>query len=263
MSGLSFSSSDKIQVSGVVMSISGHAPIAAAAIIQSFQGMGGGTNKDTAFSDSVGRFTMALLDSTLFAHPLLVEKDGYKTQTVMVPPTATQAIRLDTIFLVQYSLLDTVTYSMSGTVTDAMDEAVKGAAVSVILSRGTTDLYSVNTSTSQWGGYFSASTRQPFLAAPLTAHIRVEKPGFVSLETSHTLASSSQNFVFTVTLNRSAVPVVPHAASAAAVRPQNSALSRTWTIDGRICRATGQGTAQKIVVRASAGGKAGLMVRPQ
>jgi hypothetical protein len=232
ITGRSFPTSVNSFVRGVIADASGHKPLAAAAIIQEYPGVAGIMVKDSAFSDSQGNFHFAILDSNRFAHSIVVEKDGYKTRTVILPPIDAQNILIDTIFLVRYTTLDSVTYLVSGAVVDTDNEGVRGAVVSIMLSRGAAVIFSIKDTASQWGGYFNVTTRQQFQPSPVTVRVQVQVPGFFPADMSQTLAASAQNFIFNLVLKKnSASTMVPAARTLTkAIIPS----ARTYTVNGRL-----------------------------
>jgi hypothetical protein len=235
------------KITGIVADAATHAVLASAAIIvQEYTIIDDRMFQDSVFSDSAGKFLMVLSDSNHFTPSLMVEKNGYKTRSVKLPLLGSETTVLDTIFLASYTLLDSVTYSIRGSVTDARNEAVRGATVTVTLLRGTTVFFSAGTMTSQWGGYFNMTTRQPFMQTPVTVRLMTEKPGFISLEKSQTLASSAQNFSFAIVLSKNPSSVISLSRN---VMQTFAASPRSYTVDGRNCGVRGNASTGRAIVR--------------
>jgi hypothetical protein len=247
-----------IKISGIIADAATHAALASAAIIvQEYTTIEDWMFQDSVFSDSAGKFLMVLSDSNHFTPSLMVEKNGYKSRSVKLPLLSSGTTVLDTIFLTSYTLLDSVTYSISGSVTDAKNEAVRGATVAVTLLRGTTAFFSASTMTSQWGGYFNVTSRQPFMQTPVTVRLMTEKPGFISTETSQTLASSTQNFSFAIVLNTSPLSVVPVSHT---VMQTFAASPRSYTVDGRNYGVSGKAPTGRAIVRVLPDGRGRVVV---
>jgi hypothetical protein len=255
----SFSYSPDIKVNGKVADGTNHKPLAAATIIiQGYKGMGGTMFQDSAFSDTQGKFQLVLLDSNRYSPSFFVEKNGYKTRTVMFPPLTTTTMAIDTIFMVPYTLLDSVMYVVGGAVTDTNDEGVRGAVVSIMLIRNAATIFSVKDTASQWGGYFSVKTRQQYQPLPVTVRLHVEKTGYLSADTSQTLASSTQEFVINLVLKKNPSSVLP------AIRTLTKRIvlsTRTYTVSGRLVETTVRRTPGMIVIRVSPDGSARVNVQ--
>lgn len=248
IAGQSFPSTVIAHVRGVIADASSHRPLSAAAIIQDYPGNGGVMVQDSAFSDSLGDFQVGILDSNQFSPTLVVEKNGYKSQTVRVPAIdSASGLLLDTIFLVSYTQLDSVTYMISGAVTDTGEEGVRGAIVSIMLSRGAAMIFSREDTASQWGGYYNVSTRLPYQPSPLTVRLQVQMPGFFPADVSQTLPASTQDFVINLVLKRN-----PSSAMVPVVRQLTKAIApatRAYTVDGRLLGATMYRFPGMVVVR--------------
>jgi hypothetical protein len=249
----SFPANVNVHVHGVIADASSHRPLSAASIIQDYPGNGGVMVQDSAFSDSLGDFQVGILDSNQFAPTLVVEKNGYKTQTVRVPAIdSPSGILLDTIFLVSYTQLDSVTYVISGAVTDTGEEGVRGAIVSIMLSRGAAMIFSREDTASQWGGYYNVSTRLPYQPSPLTVRLQVQMPGFFPADVSQTLPASTEDFVINLVLRRN-----PSSVMVPVARQLTKAIapaSRTYTVDGRLVSSARLRLCGMIVVRISPDG---------
>lgn len=247
LAGQSFPSNMNVRVQGVVADGSNHKPLPAVAIIQEYPGDGGVMVQDSAFSDSLGNFQVGILDSNRLAPALAIEKNGYKSQTLRLPPVDSPgAILLDTIFMIPYTLHDSVTYVISGAVTDTSEEGVRGAIVDITLSRGTATLFSLKDTASQWGGYYNVSTRQPYQPSPVTARVRVQVPGFLAADISQTLAASTQDFVINLELRKNPASVLPVARS---LTKGNVPATRSYTVDGRFLGTTVHRLPGMVVVR--------------
>jgi hypothetical protein len=247
IAGTCYPSFDKTKISGIIADAGTHAALASAAIIvQEYTIIEDRMFQDSVFSDSVGKFLMTLSDSNHFTPSIAVEKNGYKTRSVKLPLLNSETVVLDTIFLTPYTLHDSVTYSISGAVTDTGNAAVRGATVTVSMLRDKAAFYSVNTTTSQWGGYFNVTTKQPFLHTPVTVRLKAEKTGFLSTETSQTLASSAQNFSFAIVLNKSPSSVI---SASHTVMQTVTASPRSYTVDGRNCGVHGKASTARALVR--------------
>jgi hypothetical protein len=231
IAGRSFPNSTKVNVQGVIVESVTNAPVFDATIIQDYPAANGIMLKDSVFSDSQGKFQAALLDSTRFSHSLTFEKDGYKTRTVQFSAQFDpQTVRLDTVFMSPYTVLDTVIYRISGSVTDSDNEAVRGATVSIQLSQQGAALFSVTVTASQLGGYFNVTTRQPYRPFPMTARVQSQAPGFNPADESQTLVSSSPDFVINPVMKRISNSV------AVAVRKlirATAPVTMNYTINGR------------------------------
>jgi hypothetical protein len=234
-----------IKVNGIVAEGPKHEALAAATIIVQGYKMGGIMFRDSAFSDTQGKFQVTLFDSNRYSASFFVEKSGYKTRTVMFPPLVTPTIVVDTIFIVPYTNLDSVTYTVSGAVTDTDGEGVRGAIVSIMLTKNAATIFSIKDTASQLGGYFNVTTRQQYQSSPVTVHLHVEKNGFLFADTSQTLASSTQDFVIDLVLKKNPASVLP------AARPLTKAIipsTRTYTVNGRLVESSAHGTAGGMVV---------------
>jgi hypothetical protein len=229
----SFPSPVKLTVHGVMADGLTRQSLAAVTIIQDYPGPGGIMIKDSAYSDSQGKFQVLLLDSTHFSHLFTFEKDGFRTRALPLPlPIDPQTIMLDTVFIFRYTTLDSVTYTVTGSVTDTNNEGVRGAVISITLSQDAATLFSAVDSASQWGGYYGVTKKEPYRLSPVTVHIQVQKPGFSPAEMSQTLASSSTDFVLNMVLKKSIASVLP-----AARRPAAKAIvpgARVYSLDGRL-----------------------------
>jgi hypothetical protein len=262
LAGQSFPFSATMHVRGVIADASNHKPLRAAAIIQNYSGFGLTTTQDSVFSDSLGNFQVGILDSNRLAPALAIEKDGYKTQTVRVPSIDfPDDILLDTVFLVPYTLLDSVAYVISGAVTDTDGEGIRGAIVDITLSRGTVTIFSLKDTASQWGGYYNVSTRQPYQPSPVTARVRVQVPGFLAADISQTLAASTQDFVINLDLRKNPASVrVPVARS---LTKGKVPATRTYTVNGRLLETAARRFPGMVVVRVlpDGSGRADIQVK--
>jgi hypothetical protein len=252
IAGLSFSYSAEKKLLGIIGDAIGRKPLTAATIIiQGYKDFGGKMFQDSAFSDSQGKFQLTLHDSDRYTPSVLVEKDGYKTRTVTLPTTGSQNIMLDTVFMIAYTLQDSLTYSVSGAISDTADQGIRGAIVSVTLSRGAAAFFSVKDTTSQWGGYFNVKTRQQYQKSPVTVHLHVEKTGFLIADTSQTFSSSTQDFVLYYEMKKNLSAVLPMTRLATR-KIATSTLS--YSADGRYCGTNRMGAVSRIVIRVSKDG---------
>jgi hypothetical protein len=172
--------------------------------------------------------------------------DGYKTKTVLLPQIDSAYLQLDTILLVPYTLNDSVTYRVSGAVTDTDDEGVRGAVVSITLSSATAAIFSIIDTTSQWGGYFSATTRQRYQPTPVTVRVIVHMPGFFPADIRQSLAASTQDFVINLVLRKNpASAMVPVRSLTRTI----AVAARTYTINGRLLPTSLHRFAGTVIVR--------------
>jgi hypothetical protein len=222
--------SDTIGVSGTVADASSRKALANCLVIaKGFSGVGGAAVVDTVKSDSEGRFVLRLLSVNHYYPTLLFEKDGYRTFDRQVA-IGTSNIQIDTVYLVKFTTADSITYVVSGAVTDTSESGIRGAVVIVRISNGTTLLYAGKDTTSQWGGYYSVSTKKPYSSGSITVEVRVDKTGYFSKDTLQTLPSSTPTSVMNVVLWSTTAAALPVVRVAPLRNIQSAAV---YSIDGR------------------------------
>ena len=224
------SAGDTARITGVVADAGTRLPLSGASIIaRGYAGVGGAAVNDTVQSGATGEFFMLQPDKNRYYPSLLVEKDGYRS--LLWPlPTGYTTIRLDTLFLVKLTASDSITYSVSGSVVDTLGTGIRGATVIVRVSNGQNLLFTVRDTTTQWGGYYSVQSRQPYTPGTITVELLVDKPGYFSKDTTQTLPSSTPDALINVTLWPTAASVLPQARM---VRRETALPPACYTVDGR------------------------------
>jgi hypothetical protein len=221
---------DTTRISGIIADARDHHPLARASIIaQGFSGVGGVPVLDTVHTDSSGRFSMMLLQTNLYYQSIIVEKNGYGPSDRLLP-TGSKNIQLDTIFLVKLTPGDSITYTLSGKTSDKTGAGISGAMVSITLSQGGTVVFSGRDTSSQWGGYYSVSTKRQYLTNDMTVRVRAVLDGYYVRDTLQTFPSSTQDIVINLMLEKNGSAVLPavHALTKTSLR-----RAAFVTVDGR------------------------------
>lgn len=222
--------SDTVRITGIVADAGTHDPLAGAAIIaQGIAGIGGTAVSDTAWTDSAGLFLLRLPTANQYYPSLEIEKIGYRPLDHDLP-SGSHNIQLDTVLIVKLHAGDSVTYVISGAVCDSLGTGIKGAIVQVRISNAALLLYSGKDTTSQLGGYYKLSTRQPYYAGVISIEEHIEKSKYFSKDTLQTIPSSSDGAVINVVLFSTASSVLPR------VRVQTgrpAAAAVLFSVDGR------------------------------
>ena len=254
--------SDTVRITGIVADASTHDPLAGAAIIaQGIAGIGGTAVSDTAWTDSAGLFLLRLPTANQYYPSLEIEKIGYRPLDHDLP-SGSHNIQLDTVLIVKLHAGDSVTYIISGAVCDSLGTGIKGAIVQVRISNGALLLYSGKDTTSQLGGYYKLSTRQPYYVGVIAIEEHIEKSKYFSKDTLQTIPSSANGTVINVVLFSTAASVLPQV-RVRAVHPAVEAV--LFSVDGRRIGRTAAGARQSfasgVLLYKSDGGSAQAVVQ--
>ncbi len=248
--------SDTIKITGIVADSKTHVPVFGARIIvQGTAGVGGAALSDTSRTDSTGLFALRLSDANRYFPSLAVESDGYRSKDFSLPSNS-RNIQLDTMLIEKFRAGDSLTYTVSGSVADSLGDGLRGAIVVVRINMGQTLLYSGKDTSSQLGGYYSLSTKQPYYPGNVAIEVHVDKERYFSKDTVQTLASSTANAVINVILfSTTAVMYGPVAARA--LVPRAAAAEALFTVNGKLIRSTaaasGSMSASGVFLRATTG----------
>ena len=236
---------DTLYIRGIVAdAVSRHALSQALVIAHGSSGVGGEMVNDTVQSDAAGVFSMRLLLINKYDQSITVEKNGYRPSERLLP-TGGRNVQLDTIFLVALKAGDSVAYTVSGEVSDRFDAGIPGAIVTISLIQNGTVIFSGKDTTSQWGGYYSISTKQPYLTNDMTARVRVVLDGYFPADTSETIPSSTQDIEIYLLLEKRNSSVLP---VARALTKNTRGRALLFTADGRRLQPFSQRPASGFVI---------------
>jgi len=226
---------DTTRVTGVVADAASHMPIfGASVVVQGIAGVGGAAVSDTARTDSTGSFVLYLLSENRYFASVSVTKDGYRSQEFPLPSDS-RNIQLDTMLIEKFRAGDSITYTVSGAITDSLGSGIRSAIVQVRISNGAVLLFSGKDTSTQLGGYYSLSTKQPYYAGNVDVEVHVDKSKYFSKDTLEVLTSSTQNAVINISLfNAPEAVLVPVAVRRSSFR--FSAGAAVFTVDGRLVR---------------------------
>jgi hypothetical protein len=229
-------SGDTTRVTGIVADAASHVPIfGAMVVVFGIAGVGGAAVSDTARTDSAGAFALYLLSENRYYPSVAVTKDGYRSHEFSLPSDS-RNIQLDTMLIEKFRAGDSITYTVSGAITDSLGAGIRSAFIQVRISNGAVLLFSGKDTSTQLGGYYSLSTKQPYYPGNVDVEVHVDKSKYFSKDTLEVLTSSTQNVVINISLfSAPAGVLVPVAIRRSSFRP--SAGAAMFTADGRFVHA--------------------------